>query len=187
MVGGSLEARLQRVEDEHAIAALVQAYSFAMDNHDLAWALDLYTPDGRFCSADGMTDARGQEALAADYSARFARLTFNFHYTHDRTVQFESADRASGMVSAHAEVAHRGEAKVAAMRYHDCYQRCADGRWRFAERCLHFFYYLAASDYLTALARRDRQRAYGGAREADLPEGAWKKGSETGLAKPARG
>ena len=173
MPGGSLEARLQRVEDELAIGALVQAYSFAMDNHDLAWALGLFTADGRFCSADGMTDARGQEALAADYSARFARLTFNFHTTHDRTVQFESADEASGMVSAHAEVVHRGVPKVAAMRYHDRYQRCADGCWRFAERCLHFFYYLPASEYLSGLVRRDRQRAYGDAREADLPERAW--------------
>lgn len=169
----NLEARLQRVEDELAIAALVQAYSFAMDNHDLAWALDLFTPDGHFRSADGMTDARGQEALAADYRARFARLTFNLHVSHDRTVQFGGADAASGMVSAHAEIVHRGEAKVAAMRYHDRYRRCADGRWRFAERCLHFFYYLPASEYPAGLARKDRQRAYGDARAADLPEGAW--------------
>lgn len=173
MTDAGFEARLQRVEDELAIAALVQAYSFAMDNHDLAWALDLFTADGRFRSADGMTDAQGHEALAADYSGRFARLTFNFHSTHDRTVQFESVDSASGLVSAHAEVVHRGEPKVAAMRYHDRYQRCADGRWRFAERCLHFFYYLPASEYLSGLARRDRQRANGDAREADLPEGAW--------------
>ncbi len=169
-----LEARLQRVEDTLAIAALVHAYSFAMDNHDLASALDLFTADGRFRSADGMTDAQGQEALAADYRARFTRLAFSFHTTHDRTLAFDSADAASGMVSAHAEAVHRGEAKVAAVRYHDQYRRCADGRWRFAERCMHFFYYLPASEYVAGLARRGRQRAYGDARDADLPEGAWK-------------
>ena len=174
MSEAGLEARLQRVEDELAIAALVHAYSFAMDNHDLAWALDLFTADGRFRSADGVTDAQGQEALAEDYRARFARLPFSFHTTHDRTVRFDSANTASGMVSAHAEVVHRGEAKVAAVRYHDRYQRCADGRWRFADRCMLFFYYLPASEYVSGLARRDRQRAYGTPRNADLPEGAWK-------------
>ena len=169
----TIEARLRRVEDALAIAALVHAYSFAMDNHDLGWALDLFTADGRFRSADGATDAHGHDALAAEYRGRFARLSFNFHTAQDRTMRFDGPDAASGMVSAHAEIVHRGETRIAAMRYHDQYQRCADGRWRFADRCLHFFYYVPVSEYAAALTRRDRVRAYGPARDADLPEGAW--------------
>ncbi|MEG3145275.1 nuclear transport factor 2 family protein [Sphingomonas sp. RT2P30] len=170
----AIEARLQRVEAELAITALVHAYSFAMDNRDLASALDLFTEDGRFRSADGVMDAHGHDAIAAQYRGRYAALGFNLHVTHDRTLAFEGPDDATGMVSGHAELVRHGETMVAAMRYHDRYRRGADGRWRFADRCLHFFYYLPVTDYVAALKRRDRMRAYGEPRDAELPEGAWR-------------
>ncbi|OYY70296.1 nuclear transport factor 2 family protein [Sphingomonas sp. 28-63-12] len=169
-----LAARLQRVEDQLAIAGLVSAYSFAMDNRDLDWALDLFTEDGRFRSADGVMDAVGPDAIAAQYRGRYAALGFNFHVTHDRTLAFDGPDAAQGLVSGHAELVRHGDTMVAAMRYHDRYRRCADGRWRFADRCLHFFYYLPVADYVEALKQRDRMRAYAAPHDAELPEGAWR-------------
>ena len=168
-----LEARIRRIEDRQAISDLIQAYTFAMDNRDLDWAMDLFTEDGRFRSADGVMDGRGRAAMAAQYEKRYAMLGFNFHVTHDQHVTFTSDDEATGLVSSHAEVVRGGEAMVTAMRYHDVYRRCDDGRWCFADRCIHFFYYLPVADYRDALKGRGRMRAYGDVRDAELPEGAW--------------
>jgi uncharacterized protein (TIGR02246 family) len=171
-----LEARIRRIEDRQAISDLISAYTFAMDNRDLEWAMDLFTEDGRFRSADGVMDGRGQAAMAEQYKKRYAALGFNFHVTHDQHVTFLSDDEAKGLVSSHAEVVRNGEAMVTAMRYHDRYRLCADGKWRFADRNIHFFYYLPVADYREALRGRGRMRAYGDARDAELPEGAWGAG-----------
>lgn len=168
-----LAIRIRRIEDRQAIGDLISAYTFAMDNRDLDWAMDLFTEDGRFRSADGVMDGRGRAAMADQYRKRYASLGFNFHVTHDQHVSFVSDDEANGMVSSHAEVVRNGEAMVTAMRYHDVYRRCADGKWRFSDRCIHFFYYMPVADYVEALKGRGRMRAYGDIRDADLPEGAW--------------
>jgi hypothetical protein len=85
----------------------------------------------------------------------------------------EGPDDAIGQVSSHAEVVRNGDTMVTAMRYYDAYRRTPDGRWRFADRCIHFFYYLPVANYREALVGRGRMRAYGDIRDAELPEGAW--------------
>ena len=168
-----LEARIRHIEDRQAISDLIQAYTFAMDNRDLSWAMDLFTPDGRFRSADGVMDGRGHEAMADQFRRRYASLGFNFHVTHDQHITFVNEDEATGLVSSHAEVVRNGEAMVTAMRYHDAYRRCEDSKWRFTDRCIHFFYYMPIADYGEALKGRGRMRAYGDVRDADLPESIW--------------
>jgi uncharacterized protein (TIGR02246 family) len=168
-----LAARLLRIEDRQAISDLISAYTFAIDNRDLDWGVDLFTEDGCFRSADGVMNATGREAIAEQYRGRFAALGFNLHVTHDQLVRFTSEDEATGLVSCHAEVVRNGETMITAMRYHDSYRRCADGQWRFADRCIHFFYYLPVADYGEVLKGKGRMRAYGDVREAELPEGAW--------------
>ncbi len=169
-----IEKRLRRIEDRMAIADLVHAYTFAMDNRDLTWAADLFTEDGRFRSADGVMEAQGRDAICAQYQGRFDALGFNFHITHDQIVEFRSEDVATGMVSGHAEVGRNGQVMVTAMRYHDVYHRCGDGRWRFSDRNIHFFYYLPVEEYREALRGRGRMRAYGDVRDAELPENSWR-------------
>ena len=68
------------------------------------------------------------------------------HFTHDRIVEFDhmDPDRATGLVSAHAEMQRQGQPMLAAIRYQDVYQRC-EGRWRFRERGLSFVYDLPTS------------------------------------------
>jgi ketosteroid isomerase-like protein len=167
------ESRLRRVEDRLAIDALISAYTLAMDNRDLVLTADLFTENARFRSADGVMEALGRAAILTQYRGRFAALGFNFHVTHDKQIAFASADRATGIVSSHAEVVRNGQVMITAMRYHDVYERCADGKWRFTDRNLHFFYYLPVEDYRDALQGRARMRAYGDHRDAELPEGAW--------------
>lgn len=170
----AIEGRLRRVEDRLAIRELVSAYTFAIDDRDLDRVADLFAEDGRFRSADGVMDAHGRAAICDQFLARFDALGFNFHVTHDQVVEFFASDDATGQVSSHAEVVRAGEAMVTGMRYHDAYRRCADGRWRFADRCIHFFYYLPVADYREALNGRGRMRAYGDVRDAELPESAWR-------------
>jgi hypothetical protein len=93
-------------------------------------------------------------------------------------VQFDDADpdRATGLVTSHAEVWRNGQAMLTALRYQDEYRRGADGKWRFADRLLTFFYYLPVTEYAEALGDPLRQRAYGDRRPADFPEAlpTWK-------------
>jgi uncharacterized protein (TIGR02246 family) len=168
------EARIRRIEDRLAIRELVSAYTFAIDDRDLDRVANLFTEDGRFRSADGVMDAVGPKAICDQYRGRFDALGFNFHVTHDLALDFTGPDDATGQVSSHAEVVRNGQAMVTGMRYHDAYRRCADGQWRFADRCIHFFYYLPVADYREALTGRGRMRAYGDVRDAELPEGAWR-------------
>ena len=169
----ALERRLQRVEDRQEIAQLQARYTIHIDDHDLARVGPLFERDGRMASADGVMDARGREAICEQFRGRFASLGFGFHTTHDHLIELDEADpdRASGFVSSHAEVVRNGEAMVVGMRYEDAYIR-EDGAWRFAERIIHFFYYLPVAAYREALPTKGRMRAYGDVREAQLPEGA---------------
>jgi uncharacterized protein (TIGR02246 family) len=168
-----LETRIRRIEDRLAIRDLVSAYTFAIDDRDLDRVATLFTDDARFRSVDGVMDARGAKAICDQFQGRFDALGFNFHVTHDLVCDFTGPDDAIGQVSSHAEVVRNGDTMVTAMRYHDAYRRCPDSRWRFADRCIHFFYYLPVADYREALVGRGRMRAYGDIRDAELPEGAW--------------
>jgi hypothetical protein len=102
------------------------------------------------------------------------------HVTHDRIITFDEADpdRATGIVLSHAEMNRKGAAMVAAIRYHDAYQR-HEGRWKFAARRLSFFYYVSAAEYADALGAglALRNRAYEHPSPADWPEPleSWKQ------------
>ena len=79
----------------------------------------------------------------------------SLHVTHGHIIDLDPDDpnSASGVLFCHAEVIPRDPeegSKVAALRYDDKYRR-ADGKWRFSERCLSFFYRLDAADYLKGL------------------------------------
>ena len=169
----ALADRLRRIEDRLDIAQLQARYTIHIDDHDLDRVAELFARDGRFRSADGVMDAQGREAVCEQFRKRFAALGFGFHVTHDHVITLdpEHPDQATGFVSSHAEVVRNGAPMLAAMRYHDRYVR-EDGAWRFADRLLHFFYYLPVADYSAALPTAGRMRAYGDIRPADLPEGA---------------
>lgn len=170
---GELYARLRRIEDRAAIQDLQARYTIYIDNHDLDTVGPLFARDARFRSADGVMDAIGREAICEQYRGRFAALKFGFHVTHDHLIELDgyNPDRATGIVSSHAEVVRNGAPMVVGMRYHDVYIR-EDGAWRFADRLLHFFYYMPVADYRDALPTPGRMRAYGDVRPADLPEAA---------------
>lgn len=166
-----LAARVARLEDHVEIRELVARYGFVVDDRDIDALAQLFTPDGCFRSRDGVIDAHGREAVIETFHGRYAALALSLHVTHDHLVTFDpdDPDRATGLLSSHAEVHRNGRTMVAALRYEDAYRR-HEGRWRFADRLLSFLYYVPVEEYAGALGALDRMRAYESPRAADFPE-----------------
>ncbi len=167
-----LEARVRLLEDRESIRELVARYGFAIDDRDMDAIGDCFCLDGQFRSRDGVLDARGRDAVLEQFRGRFSVLGPSNHFTHDRIVEFAGCDtgHARGIVNSHAEVVRHGAPMLVALRYEDRYRREADGRWRFADRLLSFFYYLKIEQYPRLLADALRMRAYDEPAPADLPE-----------------
>ncbi len=166
-----LLARLDRLESRFAIAELVTDYAVACDEHDMDKLMGLFTEDAAFASPSGAMVANGRAAIESMFIELFKVRGPAFHWTHDHTLRFDgsSADRANGIVLAHAETCPSGVASLAAMRYHDDYRRDA-GRWRIARREIRFLYYVPFSEYATARTSRNRLTMRGERLPADYPE-----------------
>ena len=166
----TLEERLARVEDRLALRELASRYNIAIDNRDLDTVGALFTEQAFFGSADGAMGATGPKAIVEQFKLRFSVLGASNHFTHDQLINFESPQRATGLVASHAEVWRNEQAMITALRYADVYEK-QNGVWRFAERKLSFMYYLSLADYPQMLGRRDRNRAGPTPKDADWPEG----------------
>jgi ketosteroid isomerase-like protein len=168
-----IERRIRQLEDRVEIGELIARYGLVMDDRDVAGMPALFTPDIVIRSDDGVLDVSGLEGAVKMFCGRFAVLGPSNHVTHDRIITFDEADpdRATGIVLSHAEMNRKGAAMVAAIRYHDAYQR-HEGRWKFAARRLSFFYYVSAAEYADALGAglALRNRAYEHPSPADWPE-----------------
>lgn len=166
----TLAKRVAEVEDRLAIRQLISRYCFAVDNHDINALASLFTENASFGSASGGMGAVGRAAVLAQFKDRFRALGPGQHFNHDQVIEFESATRARGRVSLHAELMRDGRAMIGAVRYTDIYEK-QNGEWRFAERVLSFMYYLPVEEYASAMGRLDRNRASGKLLPADWPEG----------------
>jgi len=104
------------------------------------------------------------------FRGRFAVRGPGNHFTDDCIIEFGCGERgkATGLVDSHAEVVRHGVAILVALRYGDCYRRDGDGRWRFSDRLLSFFYNLDIADYPRLLADSRRMRAYSEPAPADI-------------------
>lgn len=175
-----IERRIRRLEDRAEIGELIARYGLVMDDRDIDGMPQLFTPDVVISSDDGVLDVVGLEGAVKMFCGRFAVLGPSNHVTHDRIITFDETDpdRATGIVLSHAEMNRKGAAMVAAIRYHDTYQR-HEGRWKFAARRLSFFYYVPAHEYSDALGAglALRNRAYERPTAADWPESldSWKQ------------
>jgi ketosteroid isomerase-like protein len=166
-----LVLRLQRVEARLDIGQLAARYCVAIDDRDLDKVAALFSKDASFRSHDGVMDARGRDAIIQQFHGRYSVLGPTNHVTHDHIIQMDpnDPDRATGLVSAHAELWRKGQMMVTALRYEDAYVR-EDGVWKFADRLLGFLYYVPLSEYQNILGEADRMRAYNAPTTADYPE-----------------
>ncbi|MGC8517786.1 MAG: nuclear transport factor 2 family protein [Steroidobacteraceae bacterium] len=174
----ALTRRITALEDRLALRELVARYGVAVDDRDIEALAALFTPEAVFRSQDGVMSAHGRAAIIEQFHARFSALKATNHVAHDQIIELNSKDpdRATGLVSSHAEVWRNGQALITALRYRDQYRR-HEGRWCFAERSLSFLYYLPVAEYAEGLGSRLRMRAYGDQRPADYPEGlpSWRR------------
>ncbi len=164
-----LEARIARLEAESQIRQLIARYSFDIDDRRVESVRDLFSDDAVLRSADGVMNARGVDAIMAQFNGRFAALGPGHHVMHDVQIDFESDSTARGRVSGHAELWRNGQMMVAALRYADRYCLTARG-WKFAERVIGFLYYVPVDAYPGILGRPDRNHAYASPLPADFPE-----------------
>lgn len=165
----ALAERIRRLEDRESIRQLVATYGYVIDNRDLPAIGQLFTRDGIFRSRDGVMRAEGRDAVVQQFLGRFAQLGLSVHWTHDHVIWLDPVDpdRATGLVSSHAELMRNGVPMVTAFRYEDIYRR-EDGEWRFADRLLSFWYYGDVREYPEMLGSELRMRAYGDRRRGDL-------------------
>ena len=118
-----LEARVRRLEDRNEICELIARYGLVMDDRDIDGMPGLFTPDVTVRSVDGEMNARGLDAVVAQFKGRFEVLGPSHHFSHDKIIQFDAEDLAHGTVLSHAEMNRKGQPMLAAIRYSDVYRR----------------------------------------------------------------
>lgn len=165
-----LEARVRRMEDREAIRHIVGLYTLAMDDRDLELAGRIFARDAVLTYPGGSPRYEGRDAIVGFYRERLAPAGPSFHFTHDQFVEWNDSDpdRATGLVSCHAETSGGGRQIISAIRYEDEYVR-EDGEWRFARRTLTFNYQTPVEQYVGILARKDRLRLANPAGSAHWP------------------
>jgi hypothetical protein len=143
MPDAELAARIARIEAREELRDLIARYCHLVDGRDFDGIVALFAPHGSFSTP--WDRAEGHDALHTWFETRIAKYEFTYHFPHSQLVEFHGDDRATGVVSMHAEHGIDGVCKPAGLRYDDEYVR-TNGVWRFASRHLSFRYYLAWSE-----------------------------------------
>ena len=167
-----LSIRIARIEAKDAIRDLVVRYGMAVDDRDMTAVGEVFTDDAVFRHGDDSIVNHGRDEIVAFYTDRLQAFGATYHYPHSHLIELDSddADRATGVVCAHAELGIDGRTYVTALRYHDQY-RCEAGTWRFSERRLAMLYYMDLAELVDGgLAQADRKRYFGTIGPAEIPE-----------------
>lgn len=160
---------LQTLSARHEISNLIARYCMSVDDRDLRGLIDLFTEDAYFGSSDGSRGAHSRAAIFDYFRGRFEVMGPSYHWSHDRLIEPEGPDDATGLVLAHVEMGVSGQSYVGGLRYHDRYRR-EGGRWKIARRAYDSFYFVPPASYATALSSEKRVWAYGEWYDADIPE-----------------
>ena len=135
----ALEARIQRLEDLHAIQQLRATYCQHLDDGRWDELAELFTPDGSFV---GLSTATGRDALRTFFAGlQEGPLTSWWHFSSNETINL-TGDTATGETWLLQPCVVDGEAQLAAGRYTDQMARGEDGAWRFVERRVRFFWWV---------------------------------------------
>lgn len=136
-----LAARVRRLEDLHDLGQLRAQYCQYLDDGRWEQLAELFTPDGAFV---GLSTARGREELLTFFAGlQEGSLTAWWHFSSNETLELDAQDPdlATGQTWLLQPCVVDGTPHVAAGRYTDRMRRCADGRWRFEERAVTFFWW----------------------------------------------
>ena len=139
----SIEERLRRLEDLHELQQLRARYCQHVDDGRWDELVDLFTPDGAFV---GLSTARGHAELREFFPGlQQGSLTAWWHYSANETLDLDG-DRASGETWLLQPCIVSGESHIAGGRYSDRMVRGTEGRWRFEERRVTFFWWSDLSE-----------------------------------------
>ena len=97
-----------------------------------SWFATSFAENGAF-TGPGFSGGENRAEVIEFVRAYRANVGQTVHTPDFLLVDFIDADRATGVVGAHIELAIGGTTLFGAFRYHDNYIR-EDGRWRFARR-----------------------------------------------------
>jgi hypothetical protein len=136
----TIEERIDRIESLAEIRQLPVRYALALDSRDLASLVALFPADVHVGA-----DASGRDALHAWFLDAMRKVRTTVHLVANHIIDFESADRAHGIVYCRDEVEYpvSGEWKIGMLQYHDTYRR-VDGEWGFERRKFHRWYQVDA-------------------------------------------
>ena len=175
--------RLRRIEDRQALADLLSRYGPAIDDRDVEALRELFTADATFDSVGG--PVTGRDEVVDHYIERMRSFGPSYHIPHSQVVEFVGDDEATGVVCAHAELAHEDGAFWVALRYHDRYRR-EDGTWRFAHRKVLQLYAMPLAELVSDMGHPVRKRwPHQADAPAELPESlpswaTWVEGAGAG-------
>lgn len=133
-----VEARLRKLEDLHELQQLRALYCQHLDTGRWDELVELFTEDGAFV---GLSTARGHDHLRSFFSElQDGVLSAWWHFSSNETLEVDG-NRATGQTWLLQPCVVAGESQLAAGRYVDQMVRCSDGRWRFEERRVLFFWW----------------------------------------------
>lgn len=141
----SLEARIQRIEDELEISQLRAHYCHLLDNKEWDAFVDLFTEDGVF---QGLNKVEGKQQLMQFFSVDVPKIADHFwHFCTNGTIDIDG-DEATGRISMEYISITNGVSYVSAGHYDDVCVRI-DGKWKFKSRKITFYFYSPFSEGFT--------------------------------------
>jgi hypothetical protein len=127
-----LESRLRRLEDRAELEDLVVRYFVASDDDDYETLASTFASDGTF-SAGIFPGGAGRDAVVECLRSGRNMMGPTIHTPSYTLFDFQSENRASGLVGAHLELSIGEQTIFAAVRYIDEYEK-NNGRWQFKRR-----------------------------------------------------
>jgi hypothetical protein len=142
-VSESLEERITRLEDMHAIQQLRARYCQYLDDGRWEDLTSLFTYDGAFI---GLSTARGKEAMLEFFpNLNASTVTSWWHFSSNETIELDGTN-ATGETWLLQPCVVEGETQIAAGRYRDSMVKTDAGTWLFSERRVSFFFWSPLSE-----------------------------------------
>lgn len=128
-----LEARLRRLEDERAILDVLHAYGHSIDYGDRALWIDCWTEDAALIWPHATYTGHTEIGAAFDAHSH-APEKFHKHFMVEPRIHVDGDSATVDSYFTRLDAGPDGPFVRSMGRYRDRLVRCADGRWRFAER-----------------------------------------------------
>lgn len=129
-MGGSIEQRVQRLEDLEEIRGLRMEYHHCVNDDRFVEAVWIFTDDA-YVEYQGVGDAKGRDEIVQLFASLSNAVTLIKQFVSNHMVTIDG-DEASGIAYLDARYAQDGKSLIAAVRFDDRYRRMPDG-WRISD------------------------------------------------------